>query len=133
MSKKDKVILPQLSKNNYLPRYLNRSEKEKCRKLLSTLNEVGLISDLDFKIVVDYFLLELKVEELQERIYTEKNITYLEQYIKMFNSLFPQYLKLAKELNLTPNSNRKKVEVKKDIDFSKLTDADIDNLFNDIE
>ena len=109
----EQAKLPKVSQQISFPKSFSRNEKDWTRKLIKQLSESKLISDLDIQLVFKYAKTKFLMDEVEEQL-AKVGITDTKQFselTKTYNSLASTFIRLSKEIGLTPRTVRNKAKL----------------------
>lgn len=126
----EQAKLPKIPKQISFPQNFTRTQKDYARKLIKQLEESKLISNLDLPIIFKYcrtkFLMdEVENELLRVGIADTKKFSEL---TKTYNSLANTFIRLSKELSLTPRTvrNKQALDEREVLDINNVEDDEVD-------
>lgn len=126
----EEAKLPKIDKQLSYPKNFTRVQKDFCKKLIDQLQEAKLISNLDVQLVFKYcrtkFLMDSVEDELLKVGVGTKQFSEL---TKTYNSLANTFIRISKELGLSPRTvrNKAKIDEREVLDIKNVEDEeDID-------
>lgn len=105
----EQANLPKVPKQITFPTNFTRTQKDYARKLIKQLEESKLISNLDLPIVFKYCRTKFLMDSVEDKLLeVEIGSKEFSELTKTYNSLANTFIRLSKELSLTPRTVRNK-------------------------
>lgn len=101
--------VPKVKKQITFPKNFTRVQKDYARKLIKQLEESKLISDLDLPIIFKYCKVKFTLDSIEdEMLKVEVGSKQFQELTKTYGTLSNLFIRLSKELSLTPRTVRNK-------------------------
>lgn len=110
--KTETASVPSVGKNITYPKHFTRHEKEYAKKTISMLSDSGLGSQLDLGLIFRYTYVHFQLEKVESVLHDCMDLSKIKELNAYYTSLNNIYIKLSKELQLSPTSTRNKQKLK---------------------
>ena len=110
--KTETACVPKVGKNITYPKHFTRHEKEFARKVINMLSDSSLGSELDLGLIFRYTYIHFQLEKVECILHDCMDLKKIKELNAYYTSLNTIYIKLSKELQLSPTSTRNKQKLK---------------------
>lgn len=101
--------VPKVEKQITFPKNFTRTQKDYARKLIKQLEESKMISDLDLPIIFKYCRVKFTLDSIEdEMLKVEVGSKQFQELTKTYGTMSNLFIRLSKELSLTPRTVRNK-------------------------
>lgn len=128
----EQANLPKVEKQITFPKNFTRTQKDYARKLIKQLEESKLISNLDLPIIFKYCRTKFLMDEVEDELLKVgiADTKKFAELTKTYNSLANTFIRLSKELSLTPRTvrNKQALDEREILDTSNVEDDDFESV-----
>lgn len=109
----EEAKLPKVDKQISFPKNFTRSQKDYARKLIKQLEDSKIISNLDLPLLFKYCRTKFLMDEVEDELLKVgiADTKKFSELTKTYNSLANTFIRLSKELSLTPRTVRNKAKL----------------------
>ena len=126
----EEAALPKLDKQLSYPKNFTRVQKDFCKKLIDQLYEAKLISNLDVQLAFKYCRTKFLMDSVEDKLLkVEVGSKQFAELTKTYNSLANTFIRISKELGLSPRGVRNKAK----LDEREVLDTNIAEDDNEID